>query len=274
MVRRMETGRRIGARALAGAWLVMLGLCAPPARAVTAAGAAPVLPADARLAPVRASLETLMARASSEGLPAELIASKVREGLAKGVAPEAIRVAAERLAQSLGNAARFVRAHRAPAPPSPSPPAAPAAALIQVVADAELAGVEADSLIPLVASGESDAVVTRAIAVVTDLSMRGYPARRSGALVKEIADRDARALGRVVAGVEAIRVEQTVSRADALETLGRNLATGGASLDAAVARSLETGDRPGNSGSSPGKSADAPGHSGSTGAAKLKKPKK
>jgi hypothetical protein len=107
---------------------------------------------------------------------------------------------------------------------------------------------------------------------VTDLTMRGYPNRRSSAVVKEIADRDAASLGRVVAGVETIRSEQTVSRADALEALGRNLQIGSASLDAAVARTLETGDRAGNAGASaPGKSGDAPGH---TGVSKVKKPKK
>jgi len=275
----MTIGRLTRARALTGAWLVFLGLHALPARAADA----PSLPADARLAPVRAPLEKLLARASSDGLPADLIAGKVREGLAKGVAPPAIQAAAERLAASLGNASRFLRAHRAPgastsspspSSPSPSSSSSSSPSLIQAVADAELAGVEADSLVPLVTSSESDAVVARAVAVVTDLSMRGYPSGRSGVVVKEIADRDARALGRVVAGVEAIRVEQTVSRADALEALGRNMATGGASLDTAVARALETGDRAGNAGNSPGKSAEAPGHTGNTGASRAKKPKK
>jgi hypothetical protein len=261
----MTTGRRIRWRALVGAWVLLLAWPVAAARAADA----PALPADARLDTVRAPLEKLMSRAAQDGLPAEMIAGKVREGLAKGVAPDAIRAAAERLATSLGNASRFVRAHRAAgAPPAP-------ASLIQVVAEADLAGVELDSLLPLVASGDGDVVVGRAVAVVTDLAMRGYPSRRSGAVVREIADRDARSLGRVVAGVEAIRVEQTVSRADALEALGRNLATGGTSLDAAVARALESGDRAGNaSGSSPGKSAEAPGHTGNTGVSKVKKPKK
>jgi len=117
--------------------------------------------------------------------------------------------------------------------------------------------------------------VARAVEVVTDLTMRGYPARPSASLVREIAERDAASLGRVVAGLEAIRTEQTVSRADALEALGRNFRSHGASLDTAVSRSLESGDRAGGAGAdSPGKSAEAPGHTGLTGSGKPKKPKK
>ncbi len=260
------------ARAIAGAGVVFM-VAVAPARAAEV----PALPADARLEPVRAPLEKTLARAAGDGLPAELIAGKVREGLAKGVAPEAIRAAAERLATSLASAATFLRAHRAAPAAGPAVAASPLApSLIQTVAEAEMAGVDLDSLLPLVSSKDGDAMVGRAVAVVTDLTMRGYPSRRSGVVVKEIADRDARALGRVVAGVEAIRVEQTVSRADALEALGRNMVTGGSSLDVAVARALEGGDRAGNAaeGTSPGKSADAPGHTGNTGAGKSKKPKK
>jgi len=268
----MTARRHIRSRGLAGAtWLLLATLRVAGAQA---AGAAE-LTADPRLAGVRAPIEEILARATREGLPAELIASKVREGLAKGVAPEAIRGAAERLAGSLDGAARFLRTQRA-APPAPgTPAAAPSTQLIRAVAEANLAGVSADGLLPLVASHDSDAVVARAIEVVTDLTMRGYPSSRSGTVVREIADRDARSLGRVVAGVESIRAEQTVSRADALEALGRNFKTGAPSLDSAVARALEDGGRAGNaSGVSPGKSAEAPGHTGNTGAAKIKKPKK
>jgi hypothetical protein len=271
MFERMTARRHTWARALAGAtWLL---LAAPRLASAQAAGA-PALPADPRLTSVRAPLEEILARAAKDGLPADLIASKVREGLAKGVAPEAIRGAAERLAGSLDGAARFLRTQRGPQAATAGA-AAPSPLLIRAVAEANLAGVEAEGLLPLVASKDSDAVVARAIEVVTDLTMRGYPSRRSGVVVRDIADRDARSLGRVVAGVESIRAEQTVSRADALEVLGRNFRTGAPSLDTAVARALEGGDRTGNaSGISPGKSGEAPGHTGNTGAAKIKKPKR
>ena len=232
------------------------------------AAAEPALPADPRLGPVRADLERTLSRVSHEGLPADMVVSKVREGLAKGVAPEVIRDVAQRLAQNLSASAALLRAHRA-ASPSPS------LALVRVVTEARMAGVEPEAIAPLAASHEGDAVVARAIEVVTDLTVRGYPSRPSASLVQEIADRDAPSLGRVVAGLEAIRTEQTVSRADALEALGRNMRSRGASLDSALSRALESGDRAGGAGaSSPGKSADAPGHTGLTGAAKAKKPKK
>jgi len=195
-----------------------------------------------------------------------MIVSKVREGLAKGVAPEVIRDVAGRLAQNLSTSATLLRAQRAG---TPSP------ALVRVVAEARMAGVEAESISPLAAAREPDAVVARAVEVVTDLTVRGYPSRPSASLVREITDRDATSLGRVVAGLEAIRTEQTVSRADALEALGRNFRSGGASLDTALARSLESGNRAGGAGAdSPGKSADAPGHTGMTGSGRPKKPKK
>ena len=235
--------------------------------AATTAAAEPALPADPRLGPVRADLERTVSKVSHEGLPADMVVSKVREGLAKGVAPEVIRDVAQRLAVNLSASAALLRAHRASQSPSP--------ALVRVVAEARMAGVEPDSIAPLAASHEGDAVVARAIEVVTDLTVRGYPSRRSASLVQEVADRDAASLGRVVAGLETIRTEQTVSRADALEALGRNMRSRGASLDSALARALESGDRAGGAGaSSPGKSADAPGHTGLTGSNKPKKPKK
>ncbi len=235
--------------------------------AATAAAADPgPLPADPRLAPVRVDLEKTVASATRDGLPAEMIVSKVREGLAKGVAPEVIRDVAARLAQNLAASATMLRAQRAGSP-SPS--------LVRVVAEARLAGVEPEALAPIAAAHGPDAVVARAVEVVTDLTVRGYPGRPSASLVREIADRDAASLGRVVAGLESIRTEQTVSRADALEALGRNFRSHGASLDSAVARSLESGDRAGGAGAdSPGKSAEAPGHTGLTGSGKPKKPKK
>ncbi len=235
--------------------------------AVSAAAADPgMLPADPRLAPVRVELEKTVSSVARDGLHAEVSFSKVREGLAKGVPPEVIRDVAARLAQNLSASATMLRSQRA-GTPSPS--------LVRVVAEARMAGVEAESIAPLAASHEPDAVVARAVEVVTDLTVRGYPSRPSASLVREVTERDAASLGRLVAGLEAIRTEQTVSRADALEALGRNFRSRGASLDTALARSLESGDRAGGGGAdSPGKSADAPGHTGLTGSGKPKKPKK
>ena len=62
----------------------------------TAHAAPPVqLPNDARLDPVRPRLAAIVTRAEAEGLPAEVIVSKVREGLAKGIDPKRIEAADE-----------------------------------------------------------------------------------------------------------------------------------------------------------------------------------
>jgi hypothetical protein len=226
---------------------------------------AAMLPDSERLAPVRSSLEKIVDQAARDGLPSELIVSKVREGLAKGVAPESIRLAAERLAQSLGGADQFLKMHRKNTT---------SAALIRAVAEANISGVDLDALDPVVASDVPDGLLARAIEVLTDLALRGYPSRRAALVVKQVLDRDSRALGRLVAGIEEIRIEQTVSRADALESLGRNLQSGaGGSFDVALTRSLEGSDRAGNAAgaSSPGKSGQAPGHQDGSGAGKSKR---
>jgi hypothetical protein len=78
------------------------------ATALTLAQAAP-LPGDARLDPVRARLEAVVSGAAQDGLPAEVLVSKVREGLAKGVPADRIETATIRLAEGLKSAQAFVR---------------------------------------------------------------------------------------------------------------------------------------------------------------------
>ena len=187
------------------------------------------LPVNERLDPVRSALERTVDEAAREGLPSELIVSKVREGLAKGVSPEGIRVAAERLARSLADADRFLRArhHRGGSP-----------ALVRVLAEARTAGVDLEVVAPIIESEMHDAALVHAVEVVTDLALRGYPSQRAAALVREVAAHDAPAMGRMVAGLEAIRSGQAVSRTDALEALGRNLSASG-SFEAALSRSLK-----------------------------------
>ena len=114
--------------------IVMSGavsLAAKVAVALTVAQAV-VLPDDPRLGPVRPQLEELVSRVTRAGLPADLVVSKVREGLAKGVAPERIEAAAARLTDSLQAAGKFVAERRPGAPP--------ATELIRALAEAHLAG--------------------------------------------------------------------------------------------------------------------------------------
>src|SRR6478672_9742317 len=82
------------------------------------------LPVNERLDPVRPALERTVDQA-------------VREGLAKGVSPEGIRVAAERLARSLGDADHFLRARHH---------GGSSAALIRVLAEARAAGVDLEAM--------------------------------------------------------------------------------------------------------------------------------
>jgi hypothetical protein len=146
---------------------------AGPARATT-------LPGSARLDPVRPALEQTVGRAASDGLPSDLIVSKVREGLAKGIAPEAIRATAERLASDLAEAARFLRAHRHG---SFSP------ALVRALAEARAAAIDLESLAPLCESEVPNAALIRAVEVLTDLALRGAPGARAASVVKAAVER-------------------------------------------------------------------------------------
>lgn len=232
----------------AAALAALLGLAGP-------AGAA-TLPDNQRLDPVRPALEQTLDQAARDGLPAELIVTKVREGLAKGVSPQAIRAAAERLARSLGDADRFLRAHRKTA----SSPA-----LVRAVAEARTSGVDLEVATPVVTSDAAEPTVVRAVEVLTDLALRGYPTGRAALVVKEVAERDPTSVARLVAGLESIRVNQTVSRVDALETLGRNIASTGGSFESALDRSLDGSDHGNNGGTNRGQGSD---HMSGTAAAK------
>jgi hypothetical protein len=192
------------------------------------------------LAPVRADLEKTVAEASRDGLPSQLIVSKIREGVAKGVPADAIRSAADRLAHGLGDADKFLKAH---------PKRPPTECMMRVLAEARTAGVELEITAPMLESEASGINLARAIEVLTDLTLRGYSDRRAAAVVKEVLDRDPQSVGKVASGVEAIRLGQTLSRADALETLRRNIlttTTTTGSYEAALSRSLEGADRAGN----------------------------
>jgi hypothetical protein len=230
---------------------------------VLAASGPATLPDDARLAPVRPRLEQLVDRAAGSGLPAEMIVSKVREGLAKGVDPARIEAAAVRLSDSLQAAQRYVTERR-PGPAAPGP-------LVRAVAEARLAGVALTAIDPLVTPERPEPPARRAVEVVTDLSLRGYPPERAAAVVKDVLARDTAALDRLPSTLETLRHDYGLSRAEAVDALARGLASSD-SLQTAYTRTAEderrqghgqgaAGDR-GSQGrdGSPGKSALAPGH--------------
>src|SRR5256885_15651901 len=76
------------------------------------------LPEDVRWGSVRVRLEQMVQRAQAIGAPGELIASKVREGLAKNVAPALIEVGAARLLDGLEGVAQLLDAREQEAAPA------------------------------------------------------------------------------------------------------------------------------------------------------------
>jgi hypothetical protein len=194
------------------------------ATALTLAQAAP-LPGDARLDPVRARLEAVVSGAAQDGLPAEVLVSKVREGLAKGVPADRIETAAIRLAESLKSAQAFARERR---PGNQAP-----VELVRALAEARLAGVELGALEPMVRGGRSGAETARAVEVLTDLTLRGYPTPRAASLVHNVLGRDAGSLARLPAALDVLRREQALTHAETVDALARNL-RGTGNLDAAA----------------------------------------
>jgi hypothetical protein len=202
--------------------------------ALASAEAAPGLPADARLAPVRAHLQDVIQRADAAGLPSDMIVSKVREGLAKGVDPARIEAAAIRIADSLTVAQQYVTAHR------PGPAAGP---LVRAVAEARLAGVAMTAVDPLLRGDRPEQ--PRAVEVVTDLSLRGYPSDRAALVVQSVLAHDARSLDRVPGALETIRQDYALSHIEAVDALARGLASAD-SLQTAYTRAADDERRRGH----------------------------
>jgi hypothetical protein len=224
-----------------------------------AASGAVSLPDDARLTPVRAELQRRIDSAAAAGLPTDALVSKTREGLAKGVDPQRIASAVARLADDLEVAQRFVAARR-PGPVAPG--------LVRAVAEARMAGIDLATLPSLVAVDRPPQPAQRAVEVLTDLSLRGYPVQRALVVVERIEVREPAALDRVPALLDTIRRDQALSPAEAADALARGLAVAD-SLQGAYRRAVEderrkengkgsagTGtvvDGPGNSENAPGR---------------------
>jgi hypothetical protein len=215
------------------------------------------LPGDARLEPVRAHLQQLIDRADGAGLPSEVIVSKVREGLAKGVDPARIESAVVRLSESLEAAQQYVAARQ---------PGRPPASLVRAVAEARMAGVPLNAVDRLVRLQKPQ--LQRAVEVVTDLSLRGYPSERAEVVVENVLTHDARSLDRVPGTLETIRQDYALSHTEAVDALARGLASAD-SLQTAYNRTVEDERKRGHGqsagkgseqeGDSPGKSGLAPG---------------
>jgi hypothetical protein len=227
--------------ALAAAlWLSPRTLRAQPAEARTAALA------DPALAAVRAELATVLADLARDGLPEELVIRKVREGLAKRVAPERILVAARGTAINIRLIARVNRKHLPPRD-------AFGRAMIRAAVGAHQAGVPlaaVDKIVKAVAPRGPVTTVT-ALRTATDLVTAGYPSGRSVELVLLVAARD-RAddeLPRAVAVLEAAHRARGESRADTLDRVARAVGDG---RDLAAAAAELAGGRGGAHTTKPG----------------------
>jgi len=207
------------------------------------AAAAEAVPADARLGATGPSLQATVERAGAAGLPTHPLVVKIREGLAKGVPAERIATAVDALARGLDEANQFARAHGR---------GHPAPELLEALAGLHTRGAAWESATPLVTSKLDDVAASRAVDVLSELAQRGYPERPAGRLLRDVANHDPTAIGRVATGLESVRRGLTVSHADAVDTLGANLAVDGVALDAAVAKSLDGREHGGGNGNGNG----------------------
>ena len=208
-----------------------------------AAAADPVLPADARLDSARVELDQLVAGLAAQGLPAELLVAKVREGLAKQVPVARILVVARKLGVELVEvdalARRGLGLGRDSAPPG----------LLAALIDARTSGAAVKELAALIgeAGKENDrakaaSAATRAATSLADLAARGYPSEGVGALVGTLARGDGRKLGRLAGALETLRKAEGLTPGQALELVRAAIAAGG-DPDSAVRRGVSAGVR-------------------------------
>jgi hypothetical protein len=212
--------------------------------------AGPTLPDDPRLEPIREHLAQIVQSAEAAGLLCEVIVSKVREGLAKGVAPARIEEVTVRLAQNLEAAQRYVTARR---------PGRARPALVRAVAEARMAGVGMPAVDSLVSGDRPE--TPHAVEVVTDLALRGYPSGRAGVVVQNVLSRDVRSLDRVAGTLETLRRDCELTHVEAVDALARGLASSD-SLQNAYEKTVEDEGRRGHRGGANPDWGDSPGRSG------------
>jgi hypothetical protein len=206
------------------------------------------LPEDTRLETVRAHLQEIFLRAQATAPGSDLIVTKVREGLAKNASPASIEAGAVRLLDGLRIARQVVEGEQAA--PSLLPPLAEAAA----------AGVPAEVLESLI-SGAAEPGARRALEVLTELSLRGYPARPASTLVRTVLSHEPQSLDRLSPSLERLQGDYALSPGEAIDALARGLASG-ESVPSSFRRATddEQRGRP-HGGADPRGPGNGPGHS-------------
>ena len=165
---------------------------------------------EARLGASAGAVRAVVDHAAQAGLPEQLLVDKVREGLAKGVAPARIVVVVRGLEEGLSRARTEAQPFAGSAPP---------AGLLKAIVEAHAAGAGAADVTALLRAGGRE----RAMQVLTDLLQRGYPA--AGA-ARTVAGARSDALGRLVGEAERLRAVDGASPSEALDAIARANAQG------------------------------------------------
>jgi hypothetical protein len=180
--------------------------------ATTVAWANPPAIDDARLGASAAEVHAIVDHAAQAGLPQELLVDKVREGLAKGVAPARIVAVVRSLDAGL---------LRARTEAQPFAGSAPAPGLLKAIVEVHAVGAGAADVTALLRAGGRE----RAVQVLTDLIQRGYPVAVAARTVAAVAARTG-TLDRLVGEAERLRSVDGASPGDALDAIARANAQG------------------------------------------------
>ncbi|MGZ3407904.1 MAG: hypothetical protein ACXVAN_15745 [Polyangia bacterium] len=167
---------------------------------------------DARLGASAGEVRAVVDHATQAGLPAQLLVDKVREGLAKGVAPARIVGVGRALEGGLLRARSEAQPFAGSAPPP---------GLLRAIVEAHAVGAGAAEVATLLRAGGRE----RAVQVLTDLIQRGYPAAGAAATVAAVGGRTD-ALDRLVGAAERLRSIDGASPGEALDAIARANAQG------------------------------------------------
>lgn len=151
------------------------------------------------------NVDALLARASADGLPADALRSKVREGRAKKVPEARIRAVVQQMMRHMIRARTWLRKGKRPVPPQ----------LMVAVAQARMAGIQEKPLRELAPAG-SRARASLRIDTLVDLHLRGYREADALRLVKGVRRGELAALG---GSLERLRRMNRLTHAEAADAL-------------------------------------------------------